>query len=531
MISLVVAVSLTVGTNRIVASRTRTTVVDKERSRRAIVAAEAGRLNGWFGELSQQCASLATLLGPFSGNAKQALEARSSLDRSEEALPGIDSGSYIVGQGSRVIASDSKNAPLAGQQRSGAFIDQATGGTASISPLIRDPLLRNEVIAAGHPLAGGTGKERHDALVCTRAVKSLYAHASSGGPASSLPGVKESIFDANRQAIVAGRAAKVEEADLGTSHAARAKRDGASTVIRVQGDGGVPTVAAIAGIGSSGWTVAITEDAATFDAGNDSPVLAATLAAALIALLSAIAATWLFRRLLAARLSSEAAKRSFLAIAGHELRTPLAVIRGFGQTLVGRWEKVPDAQRKEIIETIYHQSRNLEHLVERLLLGAHLEAGFDAPANVRPVDVGRLLTEVVEHHSRLAKLHEVVLDAPEGLIAEADPKALEQAFTNVVENAIKFSPAGGKVLVSAARQGKRIVVTVDDEGVGLPADDTRIFEKFSQSEAVETRVNEEGGVGLGLFIARTLLAKFSGTIQAHRRQPNGTRFVITVHSE
>jgi signal transduction histidine kinase len=222
----------------------------------------------------------------------------------------------------------------------------------------------------------------------------------------------------------------------------------------------------------------------------------------------------------------EAAKQSFLAIAGHELRTPLTVIKGFTDMLVRRWADVPDETRHGVVETIGHQVRNLEHLVERLLLGAQLEAGVTPSMAHEAVDMGAALESAAAHHRAVAPLHELAVEAEGAGDVWADRKALDRILDNLVENAVKYSPNGGRVLLSGRRAGGRVELAVEDEGIGLPSDLDVIFEKFVQREEVGTRTHDEGGVGLGLYIVRTLVERMGGSVRAERRPLGGARFVV-----
>lgn len=225
---------------------------------------------------------------------------------------------------------------------------------------------------------------------------------------------------------------------------------------------------------------------------------------------------------------AESTKRSLLAVAGHELRTPLTVVRGLGQTLVERWDELPERTRWDMVRTVERQSRLLDHLVERLLYAAQLETGGTAMVTPRPTDVGRAVRRAVDDHAALAPAHEIRSDVDGPLTARADPKALDQVLFHLLDNAVRYSPSGGRVFVTAGRVGRRVEIVVEDEGVGLPADVDAIFDRFVQGEAVTTRTVDEGGVGLGLHIVRTLVELMGGSVRAEPRQPEGARFTVTL---
>jgi signal transduction histidine kinase len=253
----------------------------------------------------------------------------------------------------------------------------------------------------------------------------------------------------------------------------------------------------------------------------------AALATVLAAAFAVIVALYALLRRRTAHV--EESKKAFLAIAGHELRTPLTVMKGYTELLVDRWDDVDDETRQGIVETVSVQVRNLEHLVERLLLGAQLEAGVAPSTAQDTVALGPLLEAQAQHQRGIAPTHAFVVAVPDGLSVSGDATALNHVVTNLVENAVKYSPEGGTVTMRAEPADKgRVRLTIDDEGIGLPGNIDLIFEKFVQREAVNRRVHDEGGVGLGLYIVRTLVEQMGGTVRAERRNPKGSSFVVTL---
>jgi signal transduction histidine kinase len=148
---------------------------------------------------------------------------------------------------------------------------------------------------------------------------------------------------------------------------------------------------------------------------------------------------------------------------------------------------------------------------------------------VEAVEVNRSLVDVADGFRPVAPLHTILVEGDLDAAVVADRKALGQVLDQLVDNAIKYSPSGGLVTLAAHRRGSRVEITVEDEGVGLPSDAARIFEAFAQGEDLDRRTHDEGGVGVGLFIARPLLAGRGGTVRAERRHPEpGTRLVVTL---
>jgi signal transduction histidine kinase len=215
-------------------------------------------------------------------------------------------------------------------------------------------------------------------------------------------------------------------------------------------------------------------------------------------------------------------------VLGHELRTPLTVIKGFVDTLSNRWDGLDDARRHDLVDRLPPQSRRLNRVVDRLLLAATMQAGA-APAPKRaPTDVAPAFERVTSVFGPLAPLHQFVVDAAPDVVAEADAKALDQILDQLVDNAVKYSPSGGVVRLSAARRRGQVEIAVEDEGVGLPPNTKEIFEAFAQGESVDGRVHDEGGVGVGLYIVRTRCEQLGGSVRAERCAHGGARFVVTL---
>jgi signal transduction histidine kinase len=232
-----------------------------------------------------------------------------------------------------------------------------------------------------------------------------------------------------------------------------------------------------------------------------------------------------------ARREARRAKESrtaLLAVVGHELRTPLTVILGYAQMLNGRWERIQDGKKEEIVQTIGRQARTLDRLIERLLYAGQLGRGATRNLLPRDLDLATVVDSTVELFAAESPLHTFEVDVERPLSANVDADATGRALGHLLENAVKYSPSGGRVWIRASGAGKRVRLVVEDEGVGLPADTSLIFEEFTQGQDVDTRVQDEGGVGLGLHIVRTLVTAMGGRVHAERREPNGARFVVSL---
>jgi PAS domain S-box-containing protein len=233
-----------------------------------------------------------------------------------------------------------------------------------------------------------------------------------------------------------------------------------------------------------------------------------------------------FRDVTAAK-ELEEAKDLFLATTSHELRTPITVVQGFASTLASRWDQLSDADRRSAVRTIAERAGSLGRLVEQLLLGAR--AGADQlPVTNAPFDLAALLRAAVMSFGPLSDKHQVIADVPEDLpLAFGDSMATDIIVGQLLENAFKYSPSGGRVTVRAAVTGLMIDVTVEDEGIGIAAGDhERIFERFVQGETGDRR--RFGGVGIGLYIVRRLAVAQQGTVVARSRPERGTAMTLSL---
>ena len=224
--------------------------------------------------------------------------------------------------------------------------------------------------------------------------------------------------------------------------------------------------------------------------------------------------------------SIEESKDLFLAVTSHELRTPITVVQGYASTLLTHWENITDEERRGSVERIAERTRALAALVEQLLLGSR--AGLAAPAPTHVVfDLGGLLRTAVAGFENVAHEHEFVLDiAPDVPPAIGDPSAIEIVFSQLLENAIKYSPDGGAITVSVRAEGETIIAQVCDRGLGIPAGEhSQVFERFYQVGGERRRF---GGVGLGLYIVQRLVAAHGGAVRAQPRDGGGTCFEVTL---
>ena len=223
----------------------------------------------------------------------------------------------------------------------------------------------------------------------------------------------------------------------------------------------------------------------------------------------------------------EQVKSDFVAAVSHELRTPLTSIYGFAETLLRQDIPFGEDERRTFLGYIASESERLTEIVDQLLNVARLDAG-DLHVELGRIDVGSVVSEVVGtvEESEGVNGHRFEIDLPdEPLAAEADPEKVRQVFNILVENALRYSPQGGKVTVGARRNADRVEVRVVDEGMGIPASEREwIFRKFYRAETAAR--DGAAGTGLGLFIAKELVNAMGGRIWVDSTEGEGSSFAF-----
>jgi PAS domain S-box-containing protein len=217
-------------------------------------------------------------------------------------------------------------------------------------------------------------------------------------------------------------------------------------------------------------------------------------------------------------------KRDFVATVSHELRTPLAAVYGAAMTLRRNDLVLDEAQRERLLAMVERESDRLARIINEVLAASRLDAGT-FPLLVESCDPASLARQVVETsrvHLPPGVAVEVRLEDALPPVA-ADRDMVRQVLTNLLENAVKYSPAGGVVHVSLESQRGRVLFGVRDEGLGIPLhEQKRIFEKFYRLDPDLTR--GVGGTGLGLYICRELVRRMGGRIWVASRENEGSTF-------
>ena len=226
----------------------------------------------------------------------------------------------------------------------------------------------------------------------------------------------------------------------------------------------------------------------------------------------------------------ENVRKDFVANVSHELRTPLAVIKGYVETLVDAHDTMPLADRDKFLKTIQRHAERLNSLLEDLLVLSRLESAQPGLARER-VDLTRLLADALEDFRARPEAagHRLALAVDEAVPPIlADPLKLGQVVDNLVSNALKYTPPGSRIEITARiPEADTVELAVRDDGPGIPeADLPHIFERFYRVE--KGRAREKGGTGLGLSIVKHIVQLHGGRVWAESRPGAGTTFFCTL---
>jgi len=225
--------------------------------------------------------------------------------------------------------------------------------------------------------------------------------------------------------------------------------------------------------------------------------------------------------------TSFAGLRRFTADASHELKTPLAVLRADVERSMMTSNQT---ERMVALEEALQEVRRMTDLVESLLTLARADEGrFDL--HREPVELGPLVQEVYETALILGEAQGVTVNLPftADVVVMGDRTRLRQLFLNLVTNAIKYTPAGGKVELGVGRHPDNVTFAVRDTGIGISAADfPHIFERFWRADRVRSRMSERGGFGLGLAISQWIAQAHGGSLIASSRLGRGSLFTVTL---
>ena len=214
-------------------------------------------------------------------------------------------------------------------------------------------------------------------------------------------------------------------------------------------------------------------------------------------------------------------KSGFISMVSHELRSPLSHI--IASTELMREAKLSSDQQQDLLNIVHAQSNRLNKFVEQILDVSLLEAGA-IKAEQKPVVLKPLIEQIIKAFEIRAHTHRFELIVPEGpTIVMGDEGKIQTVLDNLLENAVNYSPKGSRVSIEVSDRDKEVVISVIDEGIGIPAKQLeRLFERFQRLNASDDQ--EQYGYGLGLYISKRLIEIQGGSIWAESEVGRGSRF-------
>ena len=226
---------------------------------------------------------------------------------------------------------------------------------------------------------------------------------------------------------------------------------------------------------------------------------------------------------------SEQARREFVANVSHELRTPLTNIKSYAETVIAAGDELPPELHNNFMGVIVSEADRMTRIVQDLLTLSKIDYG-KMEMNVSRFSFSKAVRSVYEAVALNAESHghTLTFSCEENMPdVDGDRERIEQVIMNIVSNAIKYTPDGGKIAITAATSGRNVFVRISDNGIGIPEKDLpRLFERFYRVDKARSR--ESGGTGLGLSIAKEILNQHKGDIRIESVYGEGTDVTITL---
>lgn len=224
----------------------------------------------------------------------------------------------------------------------------------------------------------------------------------------------------------------------------------------------------------------------------------------------------------------EALRANLLRAISHDLRTPLTSISGNAGILMDKGDLLGEQKKAQLCASIYDDAMWLISLVENLLSITRMEEGT-LKLNIQPELLEDVFSEALAHLDRNAATYIITTDLTDDLLmADMDARLIVQVIINMVNNAVKYTPAGSHIALSARREGDHVLVSVSDDGPGIPeASREKLFDMFYTVN--NQRGDGRRGLGLGLSLCKSIVIAHGGTINAENLSPHGARFSFTLH--
>lgn len=409
--------------------------------------------------------------------------------------------------------------------------DAIAKGKPVVGPASIDPASGSVAVVIAVPLENGGAALTP--VPAERFAQNLMSKISS-------PLVDVTVIDSERQAFIRADAVVKDLAKQSGSYI-DAVLEG-KTGSEIADFAGRPSLIAYAPVGNYGWGVMLTEPTVSAFASARRQVLErGAVLAVILAVVGALGWTLAGRlatayqsaihaRAEAERLSADLkralhARDEFLAAASHDLRNPLSTIQSAAELLE---RSLDDHHMKEraasCADHIQSAARRMAQQLDHFLDVSRLEAGRPLELKKRQHDLMPLVRQVVQESQQTTARHRLLLEGPALLQASIDAPRMQRVVSNVIGNAIKYSPDGGEVNIRVEAHDSDVIITVRDRGIGIPgADQSRVFERFQRGSNVEGRI---AGTGIGLAGARQIIEQHGGAITVKSQVGKGSTFTV-----
>jgi two-component system phosphate regulon sensor histidine kinase PhoR len=219
-------------------------------------------------------------------------------------------------------------------------------------------------------------------------------------------------------------------------------------------------------------------------------------------------------------------KSEFISTVSHELKSPLTVIKGFISTLMTKKEE--DKSVEEYYQIIDSETERLIRLINDLLCIPRIEEEEGLKFQIESIEIHPLIKKVVDFQRIFTDRHKFIINVEkENIKVLADRDKLEQILHNLLENAVKYSPEGGKITISVSKKDNLIITSVEDEGIGIPENEiNKIFEKYYRANIEKTEIIQ--GAGIGLYLVKKLLEGQNGEIWVKSELGKGSKFFFSL---
>lgn len=224
---------------------------------------------------------------------------------------------------------------------------------------------------------------------------------------------------------------------------------------------------------------------------------------------------------------AEQLKSTFVSVITHELKTPVALIKGYASTLLREDAQWDWQTAREMLQVIEEESDRLDRLINNLLDVSRIEAGA-LKLEVTEVDLPKLAQRLVERYALQTERHRFLVDFVKGFpFVLADEERMRQVLSNLVGNAVKYSPEGGTIRIGGWYDDQEVTVYVADEGIGIPpGEEERVFQPFHRVDSSLRRRTQ--GAGLGLYLVKALVEAHGGRVWVRSEEGKGATFFLTL---